>query len=201
MTRRFPMLIAAAAATVAVALSVGCAHDQKTAVAGPRHHLRLSGDREPFTFSSYDIGRVEWSSPAGEPVAEPPDVSAVVGKGTVLPIRGLTLEQAKAADGMTAGPPAKATDASGHSWPAATPVTGSGFRFDFVDGRLVHFVAAPVTLPDGGTLQPVFENHAKADLDVNGQVRRYTLPLDHDGAEHLFGNFEGLETDLTLPSL
>ncbi len=188
---------AATAAAMMLLTAVGCANDQR--VATTPGHVRLSGDREPFTFSSWDVGRVEWSAPANEPNAVPPDVSAVLADKTVVPLRGLTLAKAKATPGLTVGPAAKADDGQGNVWPSATPATGSGFHFDFVGDRLVHFVAAPVNNPDGSTTQPVMENHAAADLDANGDVRLYTLPLDHDSCIRLFGGAQGLETQFSLP--
>ena len=196
---RSPARITAALSIVAVL--AGCASDHKTVTSGPANHVRLSGDREPFVFSSYDVGRVEWSCPDKDANAVPPDVSAVLADGTVLPLRGLTLATAKATRGLSVGPATKVDDGQGDVWPAATPATGSGWRFDFVGDKLVHAVAAPVANPDGSTTQPALENHAVQDADVNGDVRVYTLPLDHDACVHLFGGANGLETDLQFQKL
>ena len=162
----------------------GCAHDHREAAAGP---VKLSADREPFTFSSWDISKVEWTATAKAP--QPPDVSAVMADGTVLPLRGLTPGQVR----PKAEPSTRPT--SGDSFDA------SGFHFDFTGDRLTHFVAAPITKPDGSTVQPVFQNHGGDDRDVNDDVRQYPLPLDHDTCVHLFGGADGMDTQLALPAV
>ena len=198
--RLAPLLTFVVLTPAALSLA-GCVQDKRTSTAGQFHNVRLSANREPFTFSSWDVDRVEWSAPLKTPDAPPPDVSALLGKDTVLPVRGLTLTKARQTPGLTVGAPAKVDDGQGNVWPTATPAAGGGFRFDFVGDRLVHFVAAPVANPDGSSTAPVFENHAAVDVDADGDVRQYPLPLDHDTCVHLFGTADGLETELALPAV
>jgi hypothetical protein len=175
---------------VMLALSA-CANDHKDAMPG---HVRLSADREPFTFSSWDIGRVEWPYPPGGS-STAPNVAAVLTNGTVVPLRGLTLATARTMPGFTVGRPS-GTGPYG----SATPVNGSGFHLDFAGERLVHFVAAGYE-KDGNPVQPIFENRNADDRDANGEVRQYVMPLDHDACVRLFGAANGLETDLSVPGL
>ena len=176
----------------------GCANDQKTATSGPQGHVRLSAAREPFTFSSWDVGRVEWSAPPNGAAAAPPNVAAVLITKAVVPLRSLTLEKARQTPGLTVGAPARVDDGHGVVYDAATPVTGSGFRFDFAGDRLVHFVAAPYDNA-GSPAEPVFEALDVHRTDTYGDVKQYALPLGQPECVDLFGNGAGLDTDLKLP--
>ncbi len=178
----------------------GCASDQKTAVSGQSGHVRLSADREPFTFSSWDVGRVEWSAPPGDANAVPPHVAAVLPKGAVLPLRQLTLAQARATPGLTVGPAARLDDGHGAVYASATPVVGGGFHFDFAGDRLVHFVAAAYDA-DGNPAEPVFRALDVSRTDAFGDVKQYSLPLGHDECVDLFGTAGGLETELNVPPI
>ncbi len=189
------------AASAAAATGGGCARDNKVATAGPAGQLRLSAAREPFTFSSWDVGRVEWSAPPADPNAVPPDVAAVLANGRELPLRKLTLAVARGTPGLTVGPPARCDDGHGAVYDPATPVTASGFHFDFAGDRLVHFVAAGVPTPDGGVTQPVFHALAVDRRDANGDPILYAMPLGRTQCADLFGTTEGLQTDLALPAI
>ena len=182
------------------ALSGGCASDSKTATAGAAGHVRLSADREPFTFSSWDVGRVEWSAPPADAAAVPPNVAAVLGNGTVLPLRQLTLAKARSTAGLTVAAPARVDDGHGAVYAAATPVTGSGFHFDFAGDRLVHFVATAYD-NNGSPSEPTFRALDVSRTDAYGDVKQYALPLGHDECVDLFGGAAGLETELNLPPL
>jgi hypothetical protein len=177
-------------------LAGGCASDKKTVSTGPAGKVWLSADREPFAFSSWDVGRVEWSAAGDKGV--PPDVAAVLTGGTIVPIRSLTLTKAKQIPALTVGPAAKVDDHHGTTFDGATPAKGSGFEFDFVGDRLVHFVAAGYD-NDGNPSQPVFEALKGDHRDAYGDVKQYALPLTHDECVDLFGGANGLETEINVP--
>jgi hypothetical protein len=178
-------------------LATGCASDQRVATAGK---VRLSAAREPFTFSSWDVGRVEWSAAPKETHAVPPNVAVVLLDKTVVPLRLLTLDKARRTPALTVGTPARLDDGHGVVYDRVTPVTGSGFRFDFAGDRLVHFVAAPYDNA-GSPSEPVFEALDVQRTDAYGDVKQYALPLSQAGCIDLFGSGEGLDTDLVLPPL
>ncbi len=179
----------------AVVFAGGCASDQRTVTTGK---VRLSADREPFTFSSWDVGRVEWSAAPNDGKDVPPNVSAVLSGGKIVRLRQLTLAKAKGLPGMTVGAPAHVDDHHGNVFATATPVTGSGFHFDFVGERLVHFVAAGYD-KDGTPSEPVFETVGLDRRDAYGDVKQYAMPLTHDQCVDLFGGAAGLETDIVVP--
>ena len=181
-----------------VALAGGCASDRRTVTATTKGRVWLSADREPFTFSSWDVSRVEWSAKDARDV--PPNVAAVLPGGKIVPLRGLTLTKARQTAGLTAGPPARVDDHHGAVFAAATPVTGGGFHFDFVGERLVHFVAAGYD-NDGTPSEPAFEAVEGDHVDAYGDVKQYALPLTHDECVDLFGGAEGLETELAVPAV
>ena len=193
-----PRRLIAAIISAAIATTAGCADDHKTATAGPNGKVRLSAAREPFTFSSWDVGRVEWTAPPADAAALPPHAAVVLTNRTVLPLRELTLAKARTTPGLTVGKPEKVDDGHGGVYANATPVDGSGFHFDFADDRLVHFVAAPYDNA-GSPAQPVFEALDVSRTDAYGDVKQYPMPLGHDECVDLFGGAAGLETELKVP--
>jgi hypothetical protein len=178
-----------------VALVGGCASDARTVTTGK---VRLSADREPFTFSSWDVSRVEWSAAPNDSKDVPPNVAAVLIGGKVVPLRTLTLTLAKRTPGLKVGTPANVDDHHGNTFANATPVTGSGFKFDYVGERMVHFVAEGYD-NDGSPSQPVFECVDGDRRDAFGDIKQYALPLTHDECIDLFGGAQGLETDINIP--